>query len=210
MAREGPAATPEPTALDRARSLAIGKAHLHLEGSRLWSEAPVSLELAGIAKGSALAAGAALLRELGVRNAMIVAGGDIIALGRNGDRPWVVGVRDPLNPGAIGRVLLEDGETIASSGTYERNFRSGGRTFHHLLDPRTGYPATGTAGTTVIAADAELANAGAAALLIGGATRFDELTARLGLEAALLVTEDGRLVTTAAMRRRLSTRSAGP
>jgi thiamine biosynthesis lipoprotein len=210
LAQEGPATAPEPTALDRARELAIGKAHLHLEGSHLWSEGPVSLELAGIAKGSALAAGAALLRELGVRNAMIVAGGDIVALGRSGDRPWVVGVRDPLKPGVIGRVMLRDGETIASSGTYERNFRSGGRTFHHLLDPRTGYPATGTAGTTVIAADAELANAGAAVLLIGGATRFDELTERLGLEVALLVTEEGQLVTTFGMQRRLEQTTPAP
>jgi thiamine biosynthesis lipoprotein len=210
MAHDDPAAAPDPATIERAREQAIGMAQLHLQGNRLWSEAPVSLELAGIAKGSALAAGAALLRAQGIRNALIVAGGDIVALGRNGDRPWLVGVRDPLSSGVIGRVALGDGEAIASSGIYERNFRSGARTFHHLLDPRTGYPALGTAGTTVIATDPELANAGAAALLIGGAGQFDALTTRLGMDHALLVTEAGQRVMTPGMQRRLEQASAAP
>jgi thiamine biosynthesis lipoprotein len=206
LARDTPNAPPDAAMLEQARRTAIDSAVLHLEEDRLWSESPVGLELAGIAKGSALAVGARLLRERGVRNALIVAGGDITAVGGRGDRPWIVGIRDPLKPGVLGRVELADGETIASSGTYERNFRAGGRLFHHLIDPRTGTPATGTAGTTVIDPDAELANAAAAALLIGGASRFDELTGRMGVATALLVTDSGELRLTPAMSRRLRSR----
>lgn len=206
LAHATPDAPPDAAELEQARRAAIDSAELHLEGDRLWSESPVGIELAGIAKGSALAAGARLLRERGVRNALIVAGGDITAIGSRGDRPWIVGIRDPLSPGVLGRIELADGETIASSGTYERNFRAGGRLFHHLIDPRTGTPATGTAGTTVIDPDAELANAAAAALLIGGASRFDELTGRMGVRTALLVTESGERRLTPAMARRLRAR----
>lgn len=202
LAQGSPAAPPAPAAIDTARS-AISAARLHLDGNRLRADAPVTLELAGIAKGSALAAGARLLQARGIKAALIVAGGDVVAIGRRGDRPWMVGVRDPLAPGVLGAIALAPGEAIASSGTYERNFRAGARVFHHLIDPRTGYPATGTAGTTVVANDAELANAGAAALLIGGEKRFAELTARMGLATALLVTADGRLLTTAGMSQRI-------
>ncbi len=203
MAHRDPAEPPENTAVEQARPAAIEAAGLHLEGNRLWSDVPVSLELAGIAKGSALAAGAQLLLSRGVANALIVAGGDVIAIGTRGDRPWRVGVRDPLGEGVLGTVELASGEAALSSGNYERSYESRGEKFHHIIDPRTGRPARGTAGTTVIARDVELGNAAATALMVGGPQRFAELTRRLGVECALLVAEDGRTIMTPAMQQRL-------
>lgn len=203
MARVTPESPPDDAAIDAARTTAIEAAVLELDGNTLSSTAPVRLELAGIAKGSALMAGAAALRRRGVTNALIVAGGDVIALGRHKDRPWRVGVRDPLAPGIIGVVELDDGEAALSSGNYERRFESRGETFHHLLDPRTGRPARGAAGATVVARDADLANAAAATLLIGGPAGFADLTRRLGVDCALLVAENGERLLTPCMRERL-------
>jgi thiamine biosynthesis lipoprotein len=114
-----------------------------------------------------------------------------------------VGVRDPLGPGILGRIDLADGEAAVSSGTYERNFRAAGRFYHHIIDPRTGRPARGAAGTTVIGRDVELANAAATTLLVGGPEAFEDLARRLGIDCALLVTEDGRRLTTPCMAERL-------
>ncbi len=202
LAHATPAKPPDASAIEAARA-AIGAAVLHLDGTLLSTAAPVTLELAGIAKGSALAAGAAALRDAGIGNALIVAGGDVLAIGSRGARPWRIGVRDPLGPGVLGRIELADGEVAASSGNYERYFHADGQRFHHILDPRTGWPARGTAGTTVIGRDAELTNAAATALLVGGPAAFDGLTRQLGIDCALLVTEDGRRLATPCMEERL-------
>ncbi len=163
----------------------------------------VTLDLAGVAKGSALAAGAAVLRAAGVDHALIVAGGDVLALGSRGRRPWRVGVRDPLGPGILGYLDLSDGEAAVSSGTYERYLEVDGQRYHHIIDPRTGRPARGAAGSTVVGRDPELANAAATTLLVGGPDAFDDLTRRLDLDCALLVAADGRRLMTPCMRRRL-------
>lgn len=198
-----PAGPPAQGAVDAARDADIGRATLRLDGLRLVPSAPLELELAGIAKGSALAAGAAELGAAGVADALIAAGGDVIALGTRGGRPWRVGVRDPAGPGVLGTVELAPGEAAASSGDYERRYRAGGEVAHHVLDPRTGRPARGAAGATVIGTDPELANVAALALMVGGPDAFDDLAVRLGVECALLVTPAGELRMTPAMQRRL-------
>ena len=202
LAHATPAAPPDEAAIDAARA-ALQAAVLHLDGRQLSTAAPVTLELAGIAKGSALAAGAAMLRAAGIHSALIVAGGDVLALGSRGPRPWRIGVRDPLGPGVLGRIDLLDGEAAVSSGNYERQFSAGGRRYHHIIDPRTGHPARGAAGTTVIGRDPELANAAATTLLVGGPAAFTGLARQLGIDCALLVTEDGQRLTTPCMARRL-------
>lgn len=202
LTHELPRAPPDEAALQDARRRALA-ATLRLDGTRLAPGAPVSLELAGIAKGAALAEGARLLAARGIADALIVAGGDVIVLGTRGDRPWRIGVRDPLGEGIIGTVDLEPGEAALSSGNYERRFESGGRRYHHIMDPRTGRPARGAAGTTVLHHDAELGNAAAAALMVGGPEHFAALATRLGVDCALLVAEDGRRLMTPCMRRRL-------
>lgn len=123
------------------------------------------LDLGGIAKGYGVDRAAYVLRERGVRNALVNVGGDLAALGRSpeGDR-WVVGVRDPDDPtSVVARVALED-EAVATSGSYLQRFRHRGRTYHHLLDPRTAEPRRSVERTlTVSAPDCETADAVATA-----------------------------------------------
>lgn len=203
MAHRDPPAPPGDAAVASTRAAAIEAAGLHLAGGRLWSDAPVRLDLAGIAKGSALVAGARLLRSQGVASGLIVAGGDVIAIGKRGDRRWRIGVRNPLGKDVLGTIELEPGEAALSSGDYERSFEAGGAKFHHIIDPRTGRPTLGTAGATVLSTDAELGNAAATTLMVAGPEKFAEISARLGIDCALLVASDGRLVMTPCMAGRL-------
>jgi thiamine biosynthesis lipoprotein len=206
MAHATPVRPPDEGSVAALRHRTIDAGEVHLEADAVWSDAPLSLDLNGLAEGAALAAGAALLRSSGITAALLDTGGDLVAVGSHGNRPWRVGVRDPRGPGNLGTVALQPGETIASSGGYEHRFQADGKTFHHILDPRTGSPSRGATGTTVIAMDAELADAAATALMVAGPARFAEIGERMGIDTALLVTEDGRVLMTPRMQERLHRR----
>lgn len=197
-----PTRAPEETSINRLREQAIAKATVHLENDGIWSEAPVALDCNALAEGAALRAGAELLRARGIDHALIDTGGDLLAVGRNGRRYWRIGVRNPLGTGMLGTVDLQSGEAVASSGRYERRFGAAGE-YHHILDPRTGRPTRGSSGTTVIDRDPELADAAATTLMVAGAERFKEITGRMGVEYALLVTDEGTMLMTPGMRTRL-------
>jgi thiamine biosynthesis lipoprotein len=209
MAQTTPQDAPDDAAIARLRSQSLGDAVLHLEGGSVRSEAPVALDLNGLAEGAALRAGADLLAGLGVTDALIDTGGDLLALGRNGARPWRVGIRDPRGNGILATVELEAGEAVASSGSYERRFGPAGE-YHHILDPRTGRPSTGSRGATVISRDPELADAAATALMIAGPERFDETARRMDVALALLVPAQGETLTTPGMRARLQWPARAP
>jgi thiamine biosynthesis lipoprotein len=181
-----------------------------LDGRTLRATRPVRLDLGGIAKGTAVTRIGDLLARAGIGNALIDLGGSsLLALGRRGDRDWRVGLRHPRADRVFASLRLAGGESLATSGDYERFFRAGGKRYGHVLDPRTGRPAEGAVSTTVIARDAELADAAATALLVGGPDEFAALAARLGVGDALLVTADGRLLTTPGMADRLRRDNGG-
>lgn len=202
MARHTPQEPPDEATITRLRRQTLQAAELHLEHHSIRSDAPVRLDLNALAEGAALQAGAMLLHDLGVSDALIDTGGDLLALGRRGTRAWRVGIRNPAAPGVLGTVELEPGEAVASSGSYEHRFGASGE-HHHILDPRTGHPAQDSLGATVIARDAELADATATVLIVAGPARFEEMVRRMGVQHALLVTTDGRVLATEAMRGRL-------
>jgi thiamine biosynthesis lipoprotein len=115
-------------------------------------EAGMSLDLGGVAKGYATDLAAEALRARGIRHALINAGGNVYALGSKPDgTPWRVGIRDPRRAGEIIGVVEAVDEAVVSSGDYERYFEADGARYHHIFDPRTGYPARAARQSTVIA-----------------------------------------------------------
>ena len=125
-----------------------------------------ALDLGGIAKGHGVDRAAAVLREWGIVDGLVNAGGDLYALGTSEDGdPWEVGVRDPADPRRLSTTLrIRDG-AVATSGDYEAFFEHGGRRYHHLLDPATGEPRrTRVRSLTVAAPDCMTADAAATAL----------------------------------------------
>jgi len=132
---------PSETEVKRLVDAAPAMQDLVIEAGRIASRNPaVRLDLGGYAKGYALDRAAAILRQAGVRNALVNIGGNIIALGRKGDRPWRVGIQHPRRGGALATLDLHDGEAIGTSGDYQRFFEVDGRRYCHLIDPRSGQP----------------------------------------------------------------------
>lgn len=166
----------------------------------------VRIDLGGYAKGYALDRAAALLRQAGVKNALVNIGGNIIALGRKGDRPWRVGIQHPRRGGALATLDLHDGEAIGTSGDYQRYFEVDGRRYCHLIDPRSGRPVEGVQAVTVIARGPHAGVASDVAskpLFIAGRAGWRDMAQRLDITAALFVDGEGRIEYTPAMGARL-------
>ncbi len=110
----------------------------------------VKLDLGGYAKGYALDMAADYLRKHHVKNALINIGGNIVAIGQHGNKPWRVGIQHPRQPAAIATLDLQDGWAIGTSGDYQRYFMHNGKRYCHIIDPRTGFPVQHTQAVTVL------------------------------------------------------------
>jgi thiamine biosynthesis lipoprotein len=98
-----------------------------------------------------------VLKEHGIGNALVLTGGDLQVLGTRFGRPWVVGVKNPRGESILYNFPASPGETISTSGDYERQQMIGGKRYHHIFDPRTGYPTDTFASVTVISSVPEYA-----------------------------------------------------
>jgi len=153
----------------------------------------VRIDLGGIAKGYAVDRSIERLQALGVRNAMVNAGGDTRLLGDRRGKPWIVGIRDPRNDGRmVTRLPLAD-EAISTSGDYERYFEEGGVRYHHILVPGTGQSAKEVRSATVLGADATLTDALSTTVFVLGVERGMQLVARLPGVEAVIVDAEGRI-----------------
>jgi FAD:protein FMN transferase len=128
----------------------------------------IGLDLGGIAKGFGVDRAVAVLRDWGIRHALVNAGGDLFALGRSpeGD-PWEVGVRSPSDPGGLAATLRVEDAAVATSGDYAQYFEHEGRRYHHLLDPATAEPRRSTAHSVTVEAPTCMAADAAATSVFG-------------------------------------------
>lgn len=165
----------------------------------------VQLDFGGYAKGLALDHATQILRAQNIKHALVNIGGNIIALGKHGGRPWHVGVRHPRASGAIVELDLNDGEAIGTSGDYQRYFELDGRRYCHIIDPRSGYPASGTQSLTVLASGPRagvLSDVASKPSFIADANAWEAPLKQLNIIAALRVDESGKIAMSEAMARR--------
>ncbi|MBN2905369.1 MAG: FAD:protein FMN transferase [Rhodobacteraceae bacterium] len=196
-----------PPAPDQVAALLAGQPRmtdLRFDGARVWSVNPaVQLDLGGFAKGAALDLAGAALRAMGIKNAVLNAGGGVQVLGAHGSRPWRVAIRDPFVWGAVAAVSLRPGEVLHTSGNYERYFEHGAERFAHIIDPRTGYPVREIVSVSVLDTNGARADAAATALSVAGRNDWPGVAAQMGVSAVLMITDTGALLATPAMMARL-------
>lgn len=152
-----------------------------------YHDAGARLDLGSIAKGFGVDRAIAALRRLDIEKAVVVAGGDLYALGTapSGD-PWSIGIQSPMDERAIvGTIELAD-RGVATSGTYRQFFRYRGHRYHHIMDPVTAQPRATTMQSLTIAADSVM-HADAATTALFGLADAD-ITAHLARNLP-----DGRL-----------------
>ena len=188
-------APPDSAAVDSALAL-VGYEGLQVEGEIVRIGRPgTRLDLGAAAKGYAVARMVAVFEEAGIEGGLIDAGGDIRYWGAKPDgRPWVFGVQHPRDPPRYIEVDDLGLAAIATSGDYQQYFEWEGARYHHLLDPRTGYPARACVSATVWAGTALDADILSTAVFVLGPERGLALVAELeGVEALVFYERDGQL-----------------
>ncbi|MFZ5555916.1 MAG: FAD:protein FMN transferase [Pseudomonadota bacterium] len=200
---------PEPDALARLVAQRPSVLALTVAGGKVSSDNPaVKLDFGGYLKGKALDLAAERLKRNGVRNALINVGGNVLALGSHGDRPWRVGVQHPRKPGPIATIELRDGEAVGTSGDYQRYFELEGRRYCHLIDPRTGQPVQGVQAATVLAAPGPqagtLSDVASKPVFVAGAAAFPRSARSMGTDLAMLIDGEGRVFVTPQLAARLT------
>lgn len=172
----------------------IGYKYLTIRDGKLEkSNERVRIDLGGIAKGYAIREGAKVLKEGGVTSALIDAGGDVYALGRKGRKPWNVGIKNPRGEDLLGYVEVED-LAVLGSGDYERCFFNEGKRYHHIFNPKTGYPAEGLTGITLIYPDPMVADAWNTALFVLGPEKGLEVLEKMPGMETIMVTTSGEIL----------------
>jgi thiamine biosynthesis lipoprotein len=155
----------------------------------------MKIDLGGIAKGYAVDGAAAVLHAAGLTDFLAQAGGDLYGAGRKPDgSPWVSGIQDPRGPhGEFFATIELTNHAFSTAGDYARAFFVDGKRYHHIIDPRTGYPATACRSVTVWAGDAFTADAVDDAVFILGPQKGLALVESLPDVGAVVVDRDNKV-----------------
>lgn len=176
-------------------ALALAKVDYHAllldetKGTAYLENSGSSLDLGGLAKGYAADEAKRILRAYGVKNALINLGGNILAMGSfEGTKPWRIALRNPLSlRGDYFAVLETHEETVVTSGIDEQFFIQHGKLYHHILDPRTGYPAeSDLASVSVIGEKSLTADALATAAFVLGKEKGSALIKNEGYKGVFV------------------------
>jgi thiamine biosynthesis lipoprotein len=135
----------------------VGYRHLHLDaraGTVWFDRAGVEIDPGGIGKGYAVDRMVDVLRKNGVTTALVAgSASSIYGLGAPPGHPagWAIDIRDPWDHSRRAASIFLKDMSLSTSGSYEKFFRAEGRTYAHIMDPRTGFPAQGTVSVSVMA-----------------------------------------------------------
>ncbi len=155
----------------------------------------MAIDLGGIAKGYATDRAIGILKDNGIKNAIVNSGGDTYSMGRRSKSElWKIGVRHPRRRGdVILEIRLED-KAIDTSGDYEKFFTVNGKRYSHIIDPRTGYAiGDNVISATTIAGDGATTDAFATALCILGEDGLKIINSMKGIDAILIFRKGDRL-----------------
>ena len=176
----------------------------------------MQMDLGGIIKGYAADKAVEVLKKDGIKSGIVAVAGDIKAFGKKPDGGlWNVGIQNPRpNPPIpplakggnggdeiIAAIGLSDAG-ISTSGDYQRFFIKGGKRYHHLLNPKTGYPVYDCQSATVITRDAVFTDAFSTGIFILGHQRGMDVLKRLGFDG-VIVDKDGKIHATEGIKNRI-------
>ena len=153
----------------------------------------VKIDLGGIAKGFAVDRSIRHLQDIGIKHALVSAGGDTRLLGDRRGRAWLVGIRDPENTEEVIVMLPLQDEALSTSGDYERFFIEDGEKYHHIIHPSTGNSAGEVRSVSILASDSTTTDALSTSIFVMGPNKGLELLNRLDGVEGVIVDQEGKL-----------------
>ena len=157
----------------------------------------MKIDLGGIAKGYTSSKVMDIFKENGISSAVISLGGNVQTLnGKPDGSDWRVAVENPADTGSYIGVLSIKDKVVITSGGYERYFKQDGKTYHHIIDPATGYPANnGLTSVTIVSDDGTLADGLSTSLFIMGPEKAQKYWKEHSDEFdTILVKDDGSIL----------------
>jgi thiamine biosynthesis lipoprotein len=181
------------------RSVAkVGYQHIRLDSasSTIFLELPgMKIGFGSIGKGYAADRGRDIMKAKGIEAGIVNASGDLSAWGNppRGDA-WKVGVNNPFKPHLMVKVLHLNEMAVATSGSYEKYAEINGKRYSHIINPVTGYPATGLTSVTIYGPSAEIANALSTSIMVLGEKEGKKLIQRFPAYRYIFITDKGKVI----------------
>lgn len=197
-----------PTLEEIKRSVAkVGYQNIILDSSN----STIFLKLSGMkigfgatGKGYAADKGRDLMEAKGVKAGIVNASGDMTTWGKSvRGKAWNVGVTNPFDEEKYLAVISLNRDAVTTSGSYEKYVEFDGKRYAHIINPVTGYPATGLISVTVVGPSAETANGLSTSIMVLGSTKGLELLLKFPAYSCVMVTDDGEVVKSANFKGKL-------
>jgi thiamine biosynthesis lipoprotein len=190
----GEAVLPDAEALAGAAAQ-IDYTQVRLEGNTVTLPEGMMIDLGGIAKGYIADRVKTYLEERGIEHAILSFGGNIVAIGKKPDgTDWKVGIQDIDKPtGEYMLVAANRGGSTVTSGIYERGFDLDGVHYHHLLNPKTGWPEQNELASVTILSDSSMEGdaLATAAFILGTEKGLELINSLEGIEAVFIARDRG-------------------
>lgn len=152
----------------------------------------MKLGLGGISQGYIADKIKALLQEKGCKSGLVNVSGDINTWGKQPDgKSWTVGIVNPMNKNKVFASFPLEDSAVETSGSYEKYVTFNGKRYSHIIDPRTGYPASGIVSVSVFAKQTEIADALATGIFVLGVEVGLDLINQLNGIGCIIVDDKG-------------------
>ena len=159
------------------------------------------INLAGILQGYGVRRAEEIMKKMGIAGGLINGSGDVYCWGKQADGSgWRIAIGDPAHPHAVSSWLTVSDLAVVTAGNYEQYFTVSGKYYGHIINPHTGYPATGLRSVTVICPDVELADALDDAVFVLGPEAGLAMINRLKGVDATMITDDGQTLVSKGMQ----------
>ncbi len=152
----------------------------------------MKIDLGAVAKGYAVEEAMEIIKEAGIKNALVDIGRNIKVIGKNPyGKIWKIGIQHPRKANEVLSVLSLENMAVATSGDYEHFFIHRGQRYHHILDPKSGYPPDICISVTIIAPSAMIADILSTAVFVLGEVAGMDLIEKLDTVEGVIVTDSG-------------------
>lgn len=175
-----------------------GYENIEINGNTLHSKNGATVDLGGIAKGYTSSRVSEIFSKHGIKSGIISLGGNVETVGKRPDnREWTVAISNPDNPAEYIGTVSSQNNAVITSGDYQRFFEADGQKYHHILNPKDGYPVeNGLRSVTVISSDSARADALSTALFVMGMEKGVEHWKKCNDFGAIFVSADGKISVT--------------